>query len=330
MRQLEYLSPSALATFERDCEEFYIKYLAETRAPRIPQERPAAAGSAFDACAKSALSEALFGKGADPRNEFEALFEQQVEPHNRDWALPEGKYIFECYKESGAYDDLLALLLKAATKPRFEFTVRAVIAGVNFLGKPDLQFTTETGVKVIHDWKLNGYVSKSATSPTKGYMLCRDGFKNRKLSKSHGKPHELFTPVDFGGLIIDAGYMEDISTSWADQLSLYGWSLGEKIGDEDVVLQIHQIVAKPMPEERPQLRVSEYRRRVRDSYQEHLAKRLQKAWSHITSGHVLHYLSREDNDNRCRMLEKESIGLQSDGSSKDNFFAECVRPKYRG
>lgn len=330
MRQLKYLSHSSFATYERDPEEFYIKYLAETRAPRVPQERPAAAGSAFDAYAKSELSEALFGKGADPSNEFEALFEQQVEPHNRDWALPEGKYTFDCYKESGAYDDLLALLLKAKTEPRFEFTVEAVLEGVPFLGKPDLQFTTEHNIKIVHDWKLNGYVSKSATSPTKGYMICRDGFKDRKPNKSHGTAHKQFVPFDFNGLVIDQGYMEDISTSWADQLSLYGWALGEKIGDQDVVLQIHQIVAKPMPDERPQLRIAEFRCRVRDSYQEHLIKRLKKVWGHITSGHILHTMTREENDNRCRMLEKESVGLQGDGSTKDKFFAECVRPKYRG
>lgn len=330
MRTPRYLSHSAFALWEKDPEEYYLKHLAETRAPRIPQERPAAVGSAFDAYTKAALHEALYGKGSDPEYEFEALFEQQVEPHNRDWARPEGEYVFQSYKESGAYDDLLALLLKARGQPRFEFTVEASLGGVPFLGKPDLRFETENGVKVVHDWKVNGYCSNNATSPTKGYMLCRDGYKARKPSKSHGTAHKQFVPFDFNGLVIDAGYMEDISTSWADQLSLYGWALGHKIGDQDVVLQIHQIVAKPIPEQRPQLRVAEFRCRVRDSYQEHLIKRLQRAWSHITSGHVLPYLSRDDNDNRCRMLEKESVGLQGDGSSKDNFFAECVRPKYRG
>lgn len=296
----------------------------------MPQEQPAATGSAFDACAKAALHEALYGKGVDPQYEYDALFEQQVEPHNRDWAKSEGEYVFQCYKDSGAYDDLLAMLLKARGKPRFEFTIEAILNGVPFLGKPDLQFVTEGGVEVVHDWKVNGYCSKSATSPTKGYMLCRDGYKSRKQSKSHETAHKQYVPIDFMGLTIDQGYMEDISTDWANQLSMYGWALGQKIGDQNVVLQIHQIVAKPIPEQRPQLRVAEFRCRVRDSYQHHLAKRLKIAWDYISSGYVMRHLSREENDQRCAMLENESVGLQGDGSTRDNFFAECVRPPYRG
>jgi len=319
-----------MALWEKDPEEYFLKHLAETRAPKIPQDRPASVGSAFDAYAKSALHEALFGKGADPKYGFEALFEEQVEAHNRDWAKPEGEYVFQCYKQSGAYATLLNLLLKAQGPPRFEFTVKADILGVPFLGKPDCRFVSEGGVHVVHDWKVNGYCSKSATSPTKGYMLCRDGEALKKANKSHNTAHEKFKPLDYHELVIDEGYMEDISTDWADQLSLYGWALGEKIGDQTVVLSIHQVVAKPIPDRRPMLRVSEYRCRVRDSYQHHLAKRLTRAWEHITSGHIIPSLSREDNDNRCRLLEKESVGLQTDGSSTENFFAECVRPKYRG
>jgi hypothetical protein len=69
-------------------------------------------GSSFDAYAKSWLHENLFGKGNDPRFEFQALFEAQVEPHNRDWALQNGQYVFEQYKQSGALSDLLGELRK--------------------------------------------------------------------------------------------------------------------------------------------------------------------------------------------------------------------------
>lgn len=330
MRIPSRFSYSAFALFEKDPEEYYIKYLAETRAPKVPQERPAAVGSCFDAHAKAALHEALFGKGADPEYEFEALFEAQVEEHNRDWVRAEGQYVFDCYKYSGAYGTLLTLLQQATEPPRFEFTVEADILGVPFLGKPDCRFVLPGPVHVIHDFKVNGYCSKSAVSPTKGYMLCSDGEALAKANKSNKQPHKQFKPLDYHGLVIDEGYMEDISEDWADQLSLYGWCLGEKIGDQTVVLSIHQIVGKPLPERRPSLRVSEYRCRVRDCYQNLLAKRLTKAWQHITSGHVIPSLSLEDNNNRCRLLEKESVGLQTDGTSKDNFFAECVRPKYRG
>ena len=341
MRTPTYFSHSAFSLWEKNPEEYYIKHLADTRAPRMPQERPASVGSCFDAYAKSALHEALFGKGADPAYSFEALFETQVEPHNRDWAGPEGKYVFECYQYSGLYDTLLESLKRAIEPPRFEFTVEKVIHGVPFLGKPDCRFVLPGPVHVVHDWKVNGFCSKSAVSPTKGFMLCCDGeplFKPNKKTgelepapnKTDKQPHKQFVAYDHHGFAIDAGYMEDLSTDWADQLSLYGWALDEKIGDQNVVLQIHQCVAKPIPDRRPSLRFAEFRCRVRDSYQKHLLKRLTTAWTAITSGHVIPTLSREDNDNRCRLLEKESVGLQTDGSTKDNFFAECVRPKYRG
>lgn len=341
MRIPRTLSYSALTTFESDAEEYFIRYLAENRASRMPQDQPASVGSAFDAYAKSSLHEALYGKGVDAQYELDALFTAQVEEHNRDWARVEGKYVFDCYRHSGAYDTLLALLQKSIEPPRFEFTVEADILGVPFLGKPDCRFVLPGPVSVVHDWKVNGYCGKASVSPTKGYMMCSDGEVAMKLNKktsqyepsptkSDKQAHKQFVAVDCHGFKIDAGYMEDINEGWADQLSLYGWALGEKISDEKVVLSVHQIVAKAMPDRRPQLRVAEYRCRVRNSYQALLAKRLVNCWQAVLSGHVLQDMSREMNDARIRMLEQESTALQSDGSSRENFFAECVRPKYRG
>jgi hypothetical protein len=197
------------------------------------------------------------------------------------------------------------------------------------LGKPDCRFVLP-GVKVVHDFKVNGYCSASATSPNKGYMMCMDGYRDEKQSKSHGTTHKQFKPVSLVGLTIDEGYLEDCSTSWADQLSLYGWALGEKIGDEKVVLSIDQIVAKPRPEGRPLLRIASYRARVRRSYQMFLLKRLQTAWEVINSGWIFRNLAREESDIRCKLLDDQSVALQSDGTPLDDFFNEVVRPRYRG
>ena len=41
---------------------------------------------------KSMLYAAVFGPSADPQYEFGALFEAQVEPHNRDFAIKAGKH----------------------------------------------------------------------------------------------------------------------------------------------------------------------------------------------------------------------------------------------
>ena len=56
--------------------------------------------------------------------------------------------------------------------------------------------------------------------------------------------------------------MEAGNDEYADQLCLYGWLLGEQIGDEEVVCCIDEIVSKYMPEGKPLLRVAQHRARV--------------------------------------------------------------------
>jgi hypothetical protein len=279
---------------------------------------------------KSSLHNDLFGDNSDPKYSLDALFEAQVEPQNRDWARDEGAYIFYCYEISGFYGALRQQLERASAPPRFEFTVEAEINGVPFLGKPDVHWVTAALVKVVHDFKVNGFCSKHAVSPHKSYMLCRDGYTASKQSKSHNTEHKEFLAYQHSDLTINTTYLEAANPEWADQLSLYGWALGEKIGDENVVLSIHQIVAKAMPAGRPQLRVAEYRARVKASYQIELAARLKRCWDAITGGHVFPELSREDSDARCQILDDTAAGLQSDGSSRDQFFNETTRDRYRG
>ena len=330
MRQLKTLSYSGLSLWESRPEEFYLTRLCEPAAAR-------AAGTAGRRrCSLRRLREIgvsrrpLRAAVPDPKYAFDALFTAQVEPHNRDWALAEGKYIFDCYVISGFYARLLDLLAASSEPPRFEFTVEAEINSVPFLGKPDARWVTPGLAKVVHDFKVNGYCGKHTVSPHKSYMLCRDGYVAEKQSKSHDTEHREFLAYRHLDLTINTTYLEAANTEWADQLSLYGWALGEKIGDETVVLSIHQIVAKPMPAGRPQLRVAEYRATVKESYQLELAARLKRCWDAIASGHVFVDLSREDSDARCQTLDEAAIGLQSDGSSRDAYFNEATRTRYMG
>ena len=329
MRIPTRMSNSSFNLWEKQPDEFYLKYLADHRPPRIPQERPAAAGSAFDARVKAALHADLFGAGSDPKYTFEALFEAQVEAHNRDWA-GRSAYIFDCYKLSGFYDELLKLLQAAKKPPRFEFSVEADINGVPFLGKPDAGWESGAGVDVVHDWKVNGYCSRYPTSPHVSYMKCRDGYTAVKQSKSHDTEHKQFLAYQHGDLAINTTYLEASNAAWADQLSFYGWALGEKIGDEKVVLSIHQLVSKPVTGGRPLIRVASFRARVKAEYQYALAERLKRCWDAITSGHVFLDLSREDSDARCAVLDDTAVGLQSDGSTLEEYFASATRERYRG
>ena len=224
----------------------------------------------------------------------------------------------------------LPLAIKQSKEPsRFEFTVEAKINSVPFLGKPDARWVTPVGIPVVHDFKVNGYCSKYTTSPCRSYMRCRDGYLTVKPSKSHDTEHREFLAYQHGDLTINTTYLEAANTAWADQLSLYGWALGERIGDENVVLSIHQIVAKPTGG-RPQLRVASYRARVQASYQHQLADRLSRCWNSIADGHIFLDLSREDSDARCEVLDETAVGLQSDGSSREEYFNEATRDRYRG
>ena len=333
MRRPAYLSHSSLALFEKDPDEFYLKYLSENRPGRLPQTPPMSVGSAFDAKVKSSLHEAVFGKGADPDYEFEALFESQVEKHNRDFALKAGNYAFQAYKISGAYRDLLKLLEQSIEPPRFECTLTGEIGGAPFMGKPDCRFVLdiEGRISVVFDWKVKSFCSKYAASPTKGYMLCRDGYgtDDGLGSRSHNTSHKLFMECDFRGLTINQGFLEDYSSEYADQCTLYGWLLGEPVGSEETVVFIDELICKPTGDvtvgEYPLIRVANHRARVREVYQWDLVERVEHCWNAITSGHIFTEMTLEESDARCELLDQVATGLATDGSTEEDFYNQCTR-----
>ncbi|CAL1125380.1 unnamed protein product [Cladocopium goreaui] len=325
-RRPQSLSHSAFRKFESDPEEYFLQYLAANRPARQAQPNYMAIGSAFDAYEKAELHAALFGAGSNPEFEFQTIFEQQVEPHNRDWAIKAGKHVQEAYKFSGAHDDLLGLLHKSIESPQFEFGVEKEIDGVPLNGKPDCRFVLpgDDGrkVHVILDWKVKGFCSKHATSPSKGYALCRDGYEAAKPSRSHGKEHNQYLAYNHHGLIINTSYLEASKPEYADQTTMYGWLLGEEVGDEEVVMGIDEIVAKPA-EPWPMLRVANHRARVSKGYQLELMRRLQRCWKAITTGHIFPDMTVEESDARCEILENMAAGLKSAGE-EDEYFNEVT------
>ncbi len=340
------LSYSSLSLYLKDADEFFIRYLAGSKAPRLPQENYMSIGSAGDARIKSSLYTAIFGEGHDDRFSFTTLFEDSVEPHNRDWALIESQYVFDCYKYSGAYDDLLNLLLQSVEPPQFESTVTGTINGVPFTGKPDCRFMLKLSdalLRIILDWKVKGYCSKNGASPSKGYALCRDGYDFRvgaqnktkkfpdgKPSDSHNESHKLYLAYGHRGLTINDAYMETCNDEYADQVSCYGWLLGETPGDENVVVAIDEIVSKFMGEgQRPLLRIANHRARVSRNHQVELVEKITRCWDAITTGHIFRDMSRADSDAHCEVLDSMAVGLQTDGSAAEDFFNECTRPQFK-
>lgn len=345
MRIPRALSFSAFSLFGKDVEEYYLKYLSENRPARLPQLPPMAVGSAFDAEIKAVMHSAIFGSGSDPKYTFEALFEAQVEPQNRDFARSAGRICFDQYVYSGAYDDLLKLCQKSVEPPKFESTVETPMPnGVPWIGKPDLRFIlnlTGDQINVIHDWKVKSYCSKSAASPSKGYALCRDGydavarkahatksFPDGKQSDSHMSEHKNYMAAEHRGFTVNAGMMEHCNDEYAAQVSTYGWQLGETPGDEGFVISIDELCCKPA-DPFPLIRVAQHRGRVGKEFQLDLIKRIGKCWEAITSGHVFQDMTREQNDSRIELLDAMAVSLSSDGSTAENFFNECVRPQFK-
>jgi len=308
MRKPAYLSPSNVKLFFEDREAWYIQYLSPFKVPRDPQTRPMSVGSAFDAYVKAYLHETLFGKGADPRFEFTTLFESQVEKHNRVWAKDAGKYVYECYKRSGALADLMLELNQAVGNPRFEIEIQSRVGaervratkGISILGKPDVFFMNKHGKIVILDWKVNGYCGNGNTSPSPGYVRLRNG----SGENDPGKAHKNCVLGEYQGMIINtATTLECVNEGWAEQVATYGWLCGAEIGDEFVTC-IDQIVGKNMGGIYPQLRIAEHRTKVSKEFQEFTFDRFHKVHNAIETGLVFDDMGFEENKQRMETLDR--------------------------
>ena len=303
MRRPTYLSHTARQLWETNRSEYYLRYLADIRSPREPQNEPMSVGSAFDAFVKSQLHYDVFGHDGGGEFDLITIFEEQVEPQNRSFAYAAGEYTFECYVKSGAYRDLLKMLQNSVVPPRFEFKVEGEVEGIPLMGKPDCWFIYETGVHVVLDFKVKGFCSKNTTSPSKGYALIQDGFSG-KPSRNNGEPHLSYKPYLLNGLQVSTRYLEYSKEEYAEQLALYGWLMGEPVGDELVAFMVEEIVAKNMHNAKPQLRIAHHRARVKDSFQIQLLSRYRSMWQAIQSGHIFDKMNREASDEQIEMLDK--------------------------
>lgn len=332
MRKLEYLSPSGIAKYLEDKEEYYLSYLSDSRAPRFAQTLPMSIGSAFDAYVKSFLHERLFGKAKDSRFELRTIFEAQVETHNRDWAWVNGKYAFDCYQRSGALADLLLDLESSVGSPRFEFEVRGAINGhregvtkampdgVVFLGKPDVHYINKHGTTVILDLKVNGFCGNYNTSPKPGYLRLRAGSGQ---CVANG-PHKNCLPMMWKGCFINCGtYLEDIDEQWARQLAIYSWLCGVEVGEECLVA-IDQMVCKP-GKPYPEVRIAEHRTRIKPDFQWKTFALAQEIWQNVHDGHFWKDLSLEESQGKCLLLDKRAESLAHPATKEDALFNQMTR-----
>lgn len=349
MRKIEYLSPTSIALWHENRDEFYLTYLSEVRAPRFPQTAPMAIGSAFDAYVKSFLHEHLFGKDNDSRFNLRTFFEAQVESQNRDVSWEAGAQAFECYRRSGALADLMLELQQSIGTPRFEIEVKGAVNGqregitrvipspetetrsfdellsseVVFLGKPDVFYVNKQGCHVILDFKVNGWYSRSQVSPMKGYIQIRSGSGVPIL----GGPHKDCLPMAYRGSTINCGlFLEDCQVDWARQLAIYGWLCGVDVGEEFIVA-IDQLACKPSGQKWPEVRIAEHRLRIRPQFQRDLHAKAQVIWNTVRSNHIFRELSLEESKAKCRMLDMQAQQLAQPVTEEDRIFNEITRSR---
>lgn len=325
MRNLEYLSPSSIAKFRKNLDEFYLTYLSENRAPRFPQDHPMSVGSAFDAYVKSYLHEKVFGKGYNPKFEFQTLFEAQVEKQNRDFALIAGKHVFDHYQKYGALSDLLVEIGKAVGTPRFEIEVKGVVNGykegvtkdvgnVTLLGKPDVFWINSEGLYVEFDWKVNGYMSKA--SPMPGFLRIRPTGAMHK---------DCFQMMHKGILINGVTTLDKQKPDWGEQLTIYGWLSGVPVG-EDFVTAIDQVVCKNIDgNHNVEIRIAEHRLRVSSDYQWSLFAEIQQIWEIVHSKHVFREMSYEDNLKHMEYLDHRAAMLAAPVDENEAIFNAMTR-----
>lgn len=330
MKEIHYLSPTSIKLWDTDPQEFYLNYLSDNRPPRFPQTQPMSIGSSFDAYVKSHLYEGLFGKGHNPKYDFTGLFEAQVEPQHRDWALEHGKYVFGQYQSAGCLADLMSELQRANGQPRFEFDVRGAVHGyregntaqiheVTMLGKPDVTFTNHAGHPVILDFKVNGYCSNWPPSPMPGYI------KLRSAGKSDHGIHKHCQPMMVHGMMINVGtFLENQNAEWAAQLAIYAWLMGEPIGSK-FITAIDQIVCDKSKGVLPQIRIAEHRGIVSEAFQKKLYDKAAMIWEVVHSDWIFRDMTQEDSAARCKVLDGVSEALKGDGSVNDNWFAAVTR-----
>jgi hypothetical protein len=212
-RKPQFLSPSALQTWRTSKDEYYLKYLGSRKIPGILQTQPMAAGSAFDAYVKVAI-EKRYDCGPEPvvgESRVTELLKSQVEKQNLDWAIFQGRKIFDDYCRIGAWDRLVKVLDQARLVD-CNAVGTATVNGVPLLGKPDLVFWLGEMVVVL-DWKVNGWCSQSVKRPDKGHLL------SRNVMLGGIQAGEVWLETNQCGIEMEV---------WRDQLDVYGLVVGSR------------------------------------------------------------------------------------------------------
>jgi hypothetical protein len=290
-QRIHYLSYSAFKLFEQDPEKYYLRYMTKNDAARDPQNHHMAVGSAVDAFIKAELYKRLIGKG-DPAFELQTLFEAQVESPQRDQAWVAGAKLFELYEKLGGLKNILECMRGCVGEPRFEKEIVGPVEGVIILGRPDIHYIHRMGARIVHDFKAQGWYAQTKAQPKPGYLKISPG----------GKASRDCMPMLHKGFEINVTKTMNVShLEWAEQLSMYAWTLGEQVGG-DFILTIDHFCCDQQGGEH---RLAWYAALCNSQWQREFFNRLKRAWEHIQQGHVFIGMSKAENDMKCSVLDNE-------------------------
>lgn len=276
------ISPTMLSTYERSVTDWVKTYIGvpdgsgQLVKMRDPQNEAMAAGSAFDAIVKWEIMKRVVPATA-PATPAGHVWDN--DPDGRYWKIDAGLveyakkiglYLFDQYLKLGAFDALFGEI--GDNKPMMEERIHGTVplslledteyAGetIEIGGLPDL-FWFEDGCCKMFDWKCS-QIKKTDCTVFKGYW---------RMYLPHGIPiPRVATPVDSETTVVqhkDYGMsMAEIKTSWADQLTMYGWLCGNT---GPLIAAVDRLVGMP-------IRVCCYRGSVGIPYQKMVALRLAK------------------------------------------------------
>lgn len=292
---ITHLSPTSLAIFENNPEDFYLQYKLKLK--RLPQTKAMAIGSAFDARVKSYLVDHLGGSQVqDNKFDLETLYNSQVEMHNREAVREDSEKLFNKYLTSGAMNDLIVTATQFSSNAKFELDIKGLVAldgsEVPIRGKPDMAFKLLDGTVLIQDWKVNGFYSKAY--PKKGYINI---YPDRK-------PHRDCIFGTYAKMTINIG--ERLEKSWEDQTITYGWLMGVPVG-ETFLAGIEQVVCNG-----DEHRFATFRVVISKQVQLDLYQRYKRAWEIISSDHYFRNMPIEESKKKCAQLDALKTGDSND------------------
>ena len=101
---------------------------------------------------------------------------------------PEGRQaLWKCYKSDRGLRGVVCHSSEEHRAATLRVQGRGARRRRSLPGQAGLPLRARPGrrpISVILDWKVHGYCSKYGASPSKGYMLCRDGYLSDKPSRA--------------------------------------------------------------------------------------------------------------------------------------------------